>query len=283
MNTPAHSRRGATLTDLIVAVAVALLLLAVGTTCVYESAKVSGGRVACQNNLHQLAIATLNYEANRRHFPGYANPVQAHANAGVLQNGGYFPLLLPYVERNDIFKEWISGNRPTPYLAFLGCPSDPPPTNSNDELRYVVNAGIADVAGLSNTRIQASGVCFDRTLPIPIQVDMTYLNQYDGASQTLLLTENLDADHWGIDGAQKAKRWNSFVWHRDPVPPTAAFNYRGTRISRSDPSISLARPSSNHGGGVNVIFCDGHYEFVQDDIDYNVYRQLMTSNSKLWP
>jgi prepilin-type processing-associated H-X9-DG protein len=37
-----------------------------------------------------------------------------------------------------------------------------------------------------------------------------------------------------------------------------------------------ARPASAHSGGMNVAFCDGHGDFLRDDIDYKVYQQLMT-------
>jgi prepilin-type N-terminal cleavage/methylation domain-containing protein/prepilin-type processing-associated H-X9-DG protein len=35
-------------------------------------------------------------------------------------------------------------------------------------------------------------------------------------------------------------------------------------------------PSSFHGAGVTVAFCDGHTQFVKDTIDYKLYCQLMT-------
>ena len=37
-------------------------------------------------------------------------------------------------------------------------------------------------------------------------------------------------------------------------------------------------PSSNHPGGVDVGFCDGHGIFIADSIDPVIYGQLMTSN-----
>jgi prepilin-type N-terminal cleavage/methylation domain-containing protein len=41
-----------------------------------------------------------------------------------------------------------------------------------------------------------------------------------------------------------------------------------------------ARPSSFHPGGVNASFCGGEILFLREDIDYNVYKQLMTSDGK---
>jgi prepilin-type processing-associated H-X9-DG protein len=42
----------------------------------------------------------------------------------------------------------------------------------------------------------------------------------------------------------------------------------------------FARPSSNHGEGAVVAYCDGHVEFLRDDIDYTVYQRLLTSNGR---
>ena len=48
-----------------------------------------------------------------------------------------------------------------------------------------------------------------------------------------------------------------------------------------DPTTpEFARPASTHSGGVNVVFADGHTQFLRDDIDYTVYQRLLTSNGK---
>jgi prepilin-type processing-associated H-X9-DG protein len=48
-----------------------------------------------------------------------------------------------------------------------------------------------------------------------------------------------------------------------------------------DPNLPrFARPASNHPNGVNVAFCDGHTDFLRDDVEYVVYQQLLTANGK---
>jgi prepilin-type processing-associated H-X9-DG protein len=42
----------------------------------------------------------------------------------------------------------------------------------------------------------------------------------------------------------------------------------------------FARPGSAHSGGVIVVFCDGHTEFLREDIDYVTYQRLLTSNGR---
>jgi hypothetical protein len=41
-----------------------------------------------------------------------------------------------------------------------------------------------------------------------------------------------------------------------------------------------ARPSSNHGGGVNVAFASGRVLFVRESIDYGVFIAIMTPFDK---
>jgi len=41
-----------------------------------------------------------------------------------------------------------------------------------------------------------------------------------------------------------------------------------------------ARPSSDHGGGVNVAYGSGRATFFRENIDYQVFRALMTLNNK---
>jgi prepilin-type N-terminal cleavage/methylation domain-containing protein/prepilin-type processing-associated H-X9-DG protein len=70
--------------------------------------------------------------------------------------------------------------------------------------------------------------------------------------------------------------------HYDKIAPTSVptsmetFATIGT--SSSPLYESYGYPSSNHPGGVNVGFCDGHIVYVADSIDPTIYGQLMTSN-----
>ena len=44
--------------------------------------------------------------------------------------------------------------------------------------------------------------------------------------------------------------------------------------------LRYARPASNHPGGVNAVFCDGHSYFLSEQIDYQVYEHMMTPDSR---
>jgi len=95
-----------------------------------------------------------------------------------------------------------------------------------------------------------------------------------------------------------------FVWHRSPpkcayinappcictttesppcatVPGTGRFPPQPCTVECNTADRSPnAKPSSEHGGGVNVAFASGRALFVREAIDYAVYRALMTLNDR---
>ncbi len=52
-------------------------------------------------------------------------------------------------------------------------------------------------------------------------------------------------------------------------------------MSTANPTgLAYSRPSANHSGGVNVVFCGGNSGYLSDEIDYAVFTQLMTPNQQ---
>ncbi|MBL8826660.1 MAG: DUF1559 domain-containing protein [Planctomycetaceae bacterium] len=131
----------------------------------------------------------------------------------------------------------------------------------------------------------------------------------DGLQYTLMLSENVDAGSY----LDTDERFLGFSWARPteevdfsgPVPTVnpprnvcrinegigrqiSPIESAGTHSSvgmqlrdsghEDDDSQNFfyARPSSNHPGGVNVIFCDGHGQILSEKINYYVYIMLMT-------
>ena len=118
----------------------------------------------------------------------------------------------------------------------------------------------------------------------------------DGAQNTIMLTENMQASQWLPRDA--AGVWRpptqldvGIVWWTDLPPGTVAAAEDGRMINKdSDKRLTypadytgtpdlgryFARPSSAHSGGAVVTFADGHSQFQSEEIDYNVYQSLMT-------
>ncbi len=118
---------------------------------------------------------------------------------------------------------------------------------------------------------------------------------------------NLDPiDHDVVDKKMQDRVWGpAFVWQKSPIncsyingphcicPPADDYQtcktvmnagrYRAVdctlHCNETDRWIN-AKPSSEHGGGVNVAFGSGRCTFLRETIDYQVYRALMTLNEK---
>ena len=109
---------------------------------------------------------------------------------------------------------------------------------------------------------------------------------YDGASTSDPLSDALD-----ISQLQDTKHAFGFVWHNEApttTPPTAQLRRINGATQELQPEgiaelsarPELGYPSSQHPGGVNVAFCDGHVMFLNENVENRVYGQLMTSNRK---
>jgi prepilin-type processing-associated H-X9-DG protein len=134
------------------------------------------------------------------------------------------------------------------------------------------------------------------------------MSKIQGASTTIMLSENVNKDYEPVGGADSAfftwlggvnpspgaqplfgtEQQLGFVWVASANPQPGDDVDEQERINRDstdpldwDPTLPrFARPASNHTGGVNVAFADGHTQFLREDIDYIVYQRLLTSNGK---
>jgi prepilin-type processing-associated H-X9-DG protein len=191
-------------------------------------------------------------------------------------------MVFPHLDRNDLYELNNAVNRPSDVIAashldFMVCPSDPQPTGS--PTAYVYNTGMPGPSeprgpGADNS---ANGVFtfrfVNRFTPPRGGIGGNYITDKDGTSQTVMLTENIDAGDW-TDFREVDVGW---VWHDSPAPaPPITINGRkGERGANNN--LEWARPSSNHVQSVNVAFCDGHVRSLRQDIHYAVLVKLMTS------
>ncbi len=117
-------------------------------------------------------------------------------------------------------------------------------------------------------------------------------NIYDGTSNTILATENVNAgntDLWGDPDPRNCTFVYPLDWDpTDNVPPLDATTYLATAPldadhpyalingARSGPDGERPFPNSNHAGVVNMVFCDGSTRPISEEIDISVYVRLMT-------
>ena len=301
----------------------ALLLQAV------TGAREAARRAKCFNNQEEIAKALAQYEQAKKQLPGYVNMnLAVPALPGDFQfpwNGrtprrrpplSWAVTVLPYLGRDDLHTYWRTcyqnpqiAPAPTtgvsvvdaydnypPRLGQYLCPSD---QRGGDlpELSYVVNCGLPDLYPSGVTGIADStsfGVFQD--LNCKGQAAGRLANIPDGAAETLLLSENLQATQVvfrpqgkpplipEISEADVGMVW----WPRQTIGAVAPSRVKiNGRVELAPSSYTLppeanriwyARASSNHPGGVVATFADAHVEFLSQDIDYFTYQQRMCPN-----
>jgi len=180
-------------------------------------------------------------------------------------------------------------------LTVLLCPSDESDsTVGKRQMSYACNGGLTDNPGGAANGVDwpANGVfdnrmqgASDTSLKI-YKTSLADITNGDGATNTIMFAENVDVVAWNLNGSGwgtgNSNEFNScIVWQDDRGGLSAALQQQlNANTMLGTLGETYARPSSNHPTGFMLGFCDGHNRFVSENIDYDVYARLMTSNGK---
>jgi len=250
-------------------------------------------------NLRHVCLATQNLASSRA---GQIPPIEDRMGYG-------WPVsLLAYFDRQDLV-----GNTQfygTVSVPLLTCPVDRAKWRKPDGLSYVMNAGYGKFQvyalgsvteiGVHSAEIdlngdgevdkdelqinRATGVSW-RIGPDKFRMTLDFIGGHDGISQTMLLTENMNAGNWAsgktMDMAFVIGR-NAITFAPDPdgTAPLALKEVKlgafGINVNKGKSRGASPAPSSVHDGIVNVMFCDGHGQTMSEKIDPTIYARLMT-------
>jgi prepilin-type N-terminal cleavage/methylation domain-containing protein/prepilin-type processing-associated H-X9-DG protein len=106
-----RSRRGFTLIELLVVIAIIAVLVGLLLPAV-QKVRESAARAKCQSNLHNLALAVLNYESTNSQLPPgaqgpvAATPIPNPLNNTVVNGTSWLVLILPQVEQGAIYQQY---------------------------------------------------------------------------------------------------------------------------------------------------------------------------------
>ncbi len=99
-------RQGFTLVELLVVIAIIGILVSLLLPAV-QASRESARRLECSNHIKQFDTAMHLYLEAQKHFPsgGYGYPYSPHPDRGMgtSQTGGFFYVLLPYMENRQLF------------------------------------------------------------------------------------------------------------------------------------------------------------------------------------
>ena len=280
-------RSAFTLVELLVVTVIIALLAAILITAV-GAAREAARRGQCVSRQRDLAHAMIAYSTANNGLPGYLNQL------GATPIHSWAVAVMPNIGETKRYEALMRGEQTaqaTASLPALICPSDNPRENSR--LNYVVNCGPS--AGTQNItgEIALYFTLFkDRRsnliTPSNIISKKVPIEEIpDGVSNTILLSENVNAGVWYHE------EWNVFAL-RNQLPVSdnqLPVSYKDTRSLvavenlgfvwelRSDflpnsPAV-VPRPSSKHPGTVVVAYADGKAEAINDDIAANVWVRLV--------
>jgi prepilin-type processing-associated H-X9-DG protein len=324
---------GFTLVDLLVSISVIGMLLALLMPAV-QQARERGRTNTCRNNLKNCTLAVAHFASSRTTYPGFRAPLEVSLpdaggpSVNVEIPVGWVVQILPYLERSDVYQLWRDPELavsvgidwpPQLRLDVLSCPSTPPTDSVKSPCVYVANSGISDAFPTGDTAavspfpadFQANGMFFNHyvqppgtapvadfvfmpSIPPLVYTTQNYVTAHDGASLTLMLSENDNVPifapsgvpppgltggpgPWGDPATAGSERDTCFIWWPDRSPSEAMkINAVPSTPNAANYYFYFVHPASNHPGGVNVSFCDGQVRFLSQDVDYSVYCLLMT-------
>jgi len=287
-----QSRRAFTLVEILAVIVIISMLVGMLVPAV-NAAREKGRRTQCLNNQREIAQGMLQYETTIGRFPGYINRLGTNpfsSDQNDRRRALSWPMvLLPHVGREDLWRICRTLKTTDPLdqvsvrMAQYVCPSAA--RTDTTALSYVANCGLQDL-----TAPFPSGVQTPDSATVAI-----FHNRYnysepgvsasrikDGASYTLILSENLVAGTWL--STTEPELGMVFEWLDYGYPPTGSPQLsspcREINRCRDEPLDYVhARPSSHHPGGVVVSFADGHQQFLSDRIYYLTFQHLLTPDS----
>ena len=253
----------------IIGILVAMLLPAV------QQVRESARRTACQNNLRQIGLGLVNYEATHQCFPAGCTECDFRLPAPRVQLA-WSATLLPFIEQQAVhdqisfehrFNAIENRDAGGSVLPVYLCPSTATTErtgmttgdrNGNGQWDSGDNLAFTDYGGLF-------GVGFNVPEPLPEHLGVMVFETpvkaaeiHDGLSNTALVGECTGRD------SQFQSEW---------------INGQNLFDQRSNVGINETQNNelfSDHPGGVNLAFCDGHVSFFDEAIDQVVLIAMLT-------
>lgn len=308
------SRRGFTLIELMVALAIIGLLCALLAPAIM-SARAAARKMECSSHLRQLGLGATNYASTHSCMP-----------PGAINFSSWLVMLLPYIDQGNLYHQFdFSPGQANLFqpgsqhpiwkanIAVFKCPTDPlSPLRADDGATHsyhgCTGSGLLQ-GGFNGLLRNTYEGCVLGSFPLGV---VRLSNVPNGLSNTVMASERLVGDESGhllrnnwfmttafsqpseLNAFRDACRvetpraiagggWyggpsNGHQWWQGSISYTL-YNHMMTPNERScnhgdGPEFGAYTASSLHPGGVNVVYGDGHAAFVSQNIDSFVWAKM---------
>ena len=302
-----RTSQGFTLVELLVVIAIIGILIALLLPAV-QAAREAARRMQCSNNMKQFGLALHNYHGV---FAAFPMGVYWTDVTGVDVMLTPQVVLLPYHENGSMYARydttqnpWHSsgiGNTaevPQLQIPMYQCPSDDAAERMMDQ--HYSRTNLVECFGSTtmcetcrwppgwsgnHPRVETDGV-------FQIDVSRRVQDIIDGTSHTVAASELLSGKHEVNDrrGVWTFSMMGCAIYTHFNTPNSGNGDKVGICFPEPDmpcspqswPAFSSthAAARSEHPGGVNVVFADGHVTFVGDSVDFRLWRALATREGK---
>jgi prepilin-type processing-associated H-X9-DG protein/prepilin-type N-terminal cleavage/methylation domain-containing protein len=281
----ARSRHAFTLVELLVVIAIIGVLIGLLLPAV-QAAREAARRSSCTNNMKQIGLAIHNYaHGTKERFPeGWmCDAVTPDAEAGI--GWGWASRILPHMEEAALGNLVAGHIRANPQVAISGagsdvksavirgflCPSDPKGSNPIFDIggglgnfsrsNYPGMFGSEEVEGHGGTPdpdhpFESDGIFFANSR-------VEFRNVTDGLSKTIMVGER--------DSRITDNVWIGMIEGADEAMVRVVGT--GAHMFNEGHEDDF---SSSHPNGINVLFADGHVEFLQNSLDESILQAMST-------